>query len=114
MSTTTAATPAKRFALIGEIEGEAVATGFWRSDDAADAALVAANELAEQAGIVANLRLITVDNAVLGNPKATASDLLTRLAPTPMKAHTRKAAAKANKATAAKAADSPRSRRGQR
>src|SRR2546421_678845 len=35
MSTTNAATPAKRFALIGEIDGQAVASGFWRNEAAA-------------------------------------------------------------------------------
>ena len=40
---------------------------------------------------------------MLGNHTATARELLTQLAPTPMKAHTRKAAAKAKKAAAAKA-----------
>ena len=103
MSTTNAATPAKRFALIGEIDGQAVASGFWRNEATAGDALVAATALAEDAGVGAEFRLIAVDNAVLGNHTATARELLTQLAPTPMKAHTRKAAAKAKKAAAAKA-----------
>lgn len=106
---TTPATPAKRFALIGEVDGQAIGTGFWRAQDAADKALAAAVELSEQAGITANLRLIPVDNAVLGNPKATAADLLTKLAPAAMKAHDAKvkAAVKRAEAAKAKAADKP-------